>query len=82
MMYDREALVTVLVYHQPTSTSGCHCGWGVLGASHSEHVADVYEQSVGALRDDSADAAPECVCAMTESSMNRCPVHGPDAPSL
>jgi predicted metalloprotease with PDZ domain len=46
--YDREVLVTVLVYHQPTNTSGCHCGWGVLGASHAEHVADVYEESITA----------------------------------
>lgn len=43
--YDRAVLVDVLVYHQPTSTSGCICGWGVLGASHAEHVADVYEES-------------------------------------
>lgn len=50
--YDREVLVTVLIYHASTSTSGCHCGWGVLGASYSEHVADVYEQSVvGGLLD-------------------------------
>lgn len=47
--YDREVLVTVLVYHQHTNTSGCICGWAVLGASHPEHVADVYEQSVAAV---------------------------------
>jgi hypothetical protein len=41
--YDRGVLVQVLVYHQPTNTSGCICGWSVLGASHPEHVADVYE---------------------------------------
>lgn len=41
--YSRKLLVEVLVYHQPTSTSGCICGWRVLGASHPEHVADVYE---------------------------------------
>lgn len=44
--YDREVLVTVLVYHQHTNTSGCICGWAVLGASHPEHVADAYEQAV------------------------------------
>lgn len=38
-------LVNVLVYHQQTPTSGCHCGWGVLGASWAEHVAEVYEQA-------------------------------------
>ena len=42
--YDREALIEVLVYHQPTSTSGCICGWAVLGASHPEHVVDQYER--------------------------------------
>jgi hypothetical protein len=41
--YDRAVLVHTLIYHQATSTSGCHCGWAVLGASHAEHVADVYE---------------------------------------
>jgi hypothetical protein len=49
-LYDREVLVTVLVYHARTNTSACHCGWGTaaaqLGMSHPEHVADVYEQSV------------------------------------
>jgi hypothetical protein len=44
--YDRAVLVDVLVYHWATSTSGCGCGWAVLGASHPEHVADVYEASV------------------------------------
>ena len=47
--YDRDVLVEVLVYHWPTSTSGCGCGWGVLGASHPKHIAEVYEESV-ALR--------------------------------
>lgn len=46
MKYDREVLVQVLIYHWATSTSGCGCGWAVLGASHPEHVADVYELSV------------------------------------
>lgn len=46
--YDREVLTTVLIYHAPTATSGCHCGWAVLGASYPDHVADVYEQSVTA----------------------------------
>lgn len=44
--YHRELLVAVLVYHQRTDTSGCHCGWALLGASHPEHVADVYEQAL------------------------------------
>lgn len=44
--YDRAVLVDVLIHHWPTATSGCYCGWAVLGASHSEHVANVYEASV------------------------------------
>ncbi len=44
--YDRQVLVDVLVYHWPTRTSGCWCGWDELGASFPEHVADVYEASV------------------------------------
>lgn len=48
--YDRDRLVWTLVYHQPTNTSGCICGWGVLGASHAEHVADMYEAAAGAGR--------------------------------
>lgn len=45
--YYRDALVTTLVYHRPTSASGCGCGWAKPGLSHPEHVADVYEQLVG-----------------------------------
>ena len=44
--YDRDALIAVLVHHWPTKTAGCVCGWGVLGASFPEHVADVYEQTI------------------------------------
>lgn len=46
--YDRTRLVDVLVYHWRTNTAGCGCGWGELGQSHPEHVADVYEASVAA----------------------------------
>jgi len=46
MTYDREVLVNVLIYHQRESISGCICGWSVLGASHAEHVADVYEAAM------------------------------------
>lgn len=49
--YDREALVDVLVHHMPTATAGCHCGWGLLGASFPGHVADVYEATVAARAD-------------------------------
>ena len=43
---ERDVLVNVLIYHQRTNTSGCHCGWAVLGASYAEHVADVYEEAL------------------------------------
>lgn len=49
--YDREKLIDVLVYHQRSDSSGCICGWGVLGESHAVHVADVYEM---VLREDAA----------------------------
>ena len=41
----RRCLVEVLVYHWATSTSGCGCGWAILGASWPEHVADVFQES-------------------------------------
>jgi hypothetical protein len=47
MTYDRQALVTVLIYHTRDGIKGCRCGWAKLGASWAEHVADVYEQTVG-----------------------------------
>lgn len=46
IIYDREVLVDVLVYHWATNTSGCGCGWAELGKSHPEHVANVYEESM------------------------------------
>ena len=46
--YDRDTLVTVLVYHYRKDSESCGCGWAELGRSHPEHVADVYEQSVTA----------------------------------
>ncbi len=42
----RKVMINVLVYHQPTNTSGCHCGWGKLGRSHAEHVVEIYEMSI------------------------------------
>lgn len=52
MIYDREVLVNVLVYHWRTNTNACGCGWGKapgdLGKSHPEHVANVYEESIAA----------------------------------
>lgn len=48
MIYDRNALMTVLAYHRPNDDSSCLCGWQDLGRLHPAHVADVYEQTVGA----------------------------------
>ena len=42
---ERAKLVEVLTYHWATQTAGCSCGWGELGKSWPEHVADVYEAS-------------------------------------
>lgn len=41
-------LVEVLVYHQRKDSQFCCCGWGVLGASHAEHVAGVFRDSLAA----------------------------------
>jgi hypothetical protein len=46
--YDRDVLVSVLVYHYRHDIKGCGCGWSELGRSHPEHVATVYEESVRA----------------------------------
>jgi hypothetical protein len=52
--YNRSVLTQVLIYHWRRDDSGCGCGWGdrveTLGASWSEHVADVYEASVEAVQ--------------------------------
>ena len=39
--FNRAVLVEVLVYHQRTDARFCSCGWGQLGHSHAEHIADV-----------------------------------------
>lgn len=44
--YDRGVLADVLTYHQRKDASSCACGWSVIGASHAEHVTDVYQHSV------------------------------------
>ena len=44
--YDREVLVEVLVYHQRKNSQYCACGWGELGKSYAEHVADIYEMAI------------------------------------
>jgi hypothetical protein len=44
--YDRKVLVEVLIYHQRKNVRYCECGWGELGKSHAEHVADIYEMSI------------------------------------
>lgn len=44
--FDRDLMIDILVYHWITKTSGCGCGWGVLGHSHAKHVVEVYEMSI------------------------------------
>ena len=41
--YNRPLLVAVVAHHWPTPTSRCSCGWGQLGRSFAEHLADAYE---------------------------------------
>jgi hypothetical protein len=41
--YDRTRLVHVLNDHQRHTPAACLCGWSEWGASHAEHIADVYE---------------------------------------
>lgn len=55
LFYSRDVLIDTLVYHQRADVTYCACGWSVLGASHAEHVADVFEESSRAYMDD-ADA--------------------------
>jgi hypothetical protein len=43
---ERELLVAILVAHQRRDISGCICGWSVLGASHPEHIADMFEAAL------------------------------------
>jgi hypothetical protein len=44
--YDREILTKTLVYHWPSQTASCLCGWNELGMSFPGHVADMYEANV------------------------------------
>lgn len=41
--YNRALLVQILIYHRPNENSSCCCGWGELGRSWAEHVANMYE---------------------------------------
>lgn len=41
--FDRRVFLETLVVHQRVDTTGCACGWAVLGASYAAHVADEYE---------------------------------------
>lgn len=48
--FKRDVMTQVLIYHQQTNTSGCHCGWGNepehLGRSWAEHVVGIYEDTI------------------------------------
>jgi hypothetical protein len=50
--YSRDVLVDVLTYHQRADARYCTCGWGVLGASHADHIANVYEDSIRTYDED------------------------------
>ena len=45
----RRLAAAVLVAHQRDASSGCICGWSVLGASWAEHVAQVLADA-GAIK--------------------------------
>lgn len=44
--YDREVLKQIVIYHYKRDIKGCVCGWAELGRCHSDHIADLYEESV------------------------------------
>lgn len=46
MVYERETLIRVLIYHQRARDSGCICGWRELGRAHAEHIVGVYEMEM------------------------------------
>lgn len=54
--YDRARLVRVLIDHQRHTPAACLCGWSKLGASHPEHVADMYEAGRSVQPDDAGRA--------------------------
>lgn len=43
MSFDPDVMIDVLIDHQRTESSGCHCGRLQLGGSYAEHVVDEYE---------------------------------------
>lgn len=47
--YSRALLVAVLIVHQRAGSASCSCGWGELGLSFADHVADRYEAGMGML---------------------------------
>lgn len=48
MIYVREILKDVIIHHPKVDIKQCLCGWSKLGADHADHVADVYEERIGA----------------------------------
>jgi hypothetical protein len=44
--FNRDVMMTVLIYHQRKDISVCGCGWSKLGHSHAKHVVEVYEMSM------------------------------------
>ena len=52
-------------------------GWGCDSVLHGDVALDNGEPPY-VVYTDCTDA--ECCCAMSESSLNACPIHGPNAP--
>lgn len=67
--YCRDVLTEVLIYHQRTEITGCHCGWAELGHSYAGHVADVYEME---MRARTTPAEPVARCAHGNPSWADC----------
>jgi hypothetical protein len=76
--YRREVLVAVLVYHYRKDHTACGCGWGRLGHSHPEHVADVYEMAVQGIPTEVPMCAGRVAVAHRRTPMvdGVCPVCG------
>lgn len=44
-----DVLRQVLIYHPRHTPAACLCGWSVLGASHADHVIEIYQQCLATL---------------------------------
>lgn len=44
ILYDRDVLIRILTSHQRLDIDACYCGWYMPGSSHTQHIADKYEE--------------------------------------